>query len=215
MARLLLKSNDCLSQVIELRLGLNRLGRSPENDFQIEHPTVSATHCEILVSERGIIVRDCDSTNGTCLAGKPIKEAKLCPGQVLNLGDAELLVENTEITISIPKFEVPRPAPPVVRADGSLVCPRHPHERVTLQCTHCREVMCEACAHRLRRRGGKAIILCPLCSNKCEPLGGEKKKKKTFLDLLRTTVRLPFVHTSKRLRTGRSANSPVTRADRE
>ena len=199
MARLLLKSSDCLSQVIELRLGRNRFGRSPENDFQIEHPTVSATHCEIVVSEGEIVVRDCDSTNGTYLAGEPIKEAKLCAGQLLSLGDAEFLVENTEITISIPKFEVPAPAPPVVRADGSLLCPRHPHHRVTLQCTHCREVMCEACAHRLRRRGGKVLILCPVCSNRCEPIGGEKKKKKSFLELLRTTVRLPFVHNSKRV----------------
>jgi FHA domain len=198
MARLLIKSDVFHDQVIELKLGLNRIGRSPANDFQIEHPTISARHCEMMLKEGELEVHDCESTNGTFVDGEPISRARLKAGESLYLGDVELFVETTEVNIAIPKFDVPRPAPPVVLSDGSLICPRHREALATHQCTHCREVLCDACVHRLRRRGGKILKLCPLCSHKCERIGGEKRKKKSILAFLRKTVRLPFVGISKR-----------------
>ncbi len=200
MARLVVKTNGVQNQVIELRLGVNRFGRSPDNDFRIDHPTISAFHCEIELGEGVLLLRDHDSTNGTFVEGQPVKEAKLVAGQSFAIGDVELFVENTDVKIEIPHFELPSeaPAPPVVLSDGSLVCPRHPRTRVTYQCTKCREVMCDACVHRLRRRGGKLLELCPRCSSPCEPIGVQKKKKKKkLLDLLTTTIKLPFLHTTK------------------
>jgi hypothetical protein len=197
MARLIVKGTDKENQVIELHLGPNRLGRSSDNHFRVEHPTISATHCEIVLAERGVTVRDCDSTNGTFVDGQRIQEADLSVGQILRLGDVELLVETTDVIIAIPHYEVPRPAPPVVLPDGSLICPRHPEAQVTHKCTHCREVMCDACVHRMRRRGGKLLKLCPICSHPCVLIGGEKKQKRSFLGLWRKTVKLPFLHSSK------------------
>jgi hypothetical protein len=199
MARLIIKSAEIANRVIELNLGVNRLGRDPENDFPIEHPTVSASHCEIVLSNEGVIVRDCASSNGTFVGGERIEEAKLSAGQTVHLGEVELLVETTEVTIAIPKFDVPRPAPPVVMSDGSLICPRHPRARATHQCTHCKEVLCDACVRRLQRRGGKLLKFCPLCSHPCEPIGGEKRKKKSLLGIFRKTVKLPFFNRPKEL----------------
>ena len=62
MARLVIKSAGFEGRVIELNLRVNRVGRSPKNDVQIEHPTVSAVHCEIVLADDGVIVRDCAST---------------------------------------------------------------------------------------------------------------------------------------------------------
>ena len=200
MASLVLQSEGFRSRVIELKLGHNRLGRSPANDFPIEHPTVSAHHCDITLGADGVVACDCNSTNGTFLDGQRIREAPLQAGQVLRLGDIELLVERTEVMVEIPKFEVPRPVPPVVRPDGSLMCPRHPHAPATHQCTHCREVLCDDCVHRLRRRGGKVLKLCPLCSRLCEPIGGEKKKKRSLLQVFQKTFKIPFLSGSKRKR---------------
>ena len=138
--------------------------------------------------------------------GERIKEATLAVGQVLRLGDVELTVETTDCIIAIPEFEVPRPAPPVVLADGSLICPRHPKAQVTHQCTHCREVMCDACVHRLRRRGGKLMKFCPLCGRQVVLIGGEKKQKKSFLGLWTRTVKLPFLRGSKKNDEGRRPN---------
>lgn len=198
MARLVVLSDRSHAQVIELKLGLNRLGRSSENDFQIEHPTISSRHCEITLGDEAVSVRDCDSTNGTFLNGEPIREAQLRAGQTLQLGDVELLVETTDVTIAIPRFEQPIAAPPIVLTDGKLVCPRHAQVLVTHQCTFCRELMCDACVHSLRRRGGKLLKLCPICSHVVERIGGVKKPKRSLLEFLRSTVRLPFLHHSKR-----------------
>ena len=194
MARLVVKSDGFNDQVIELHLGVNRLGRSPENDFQIQHASISAFHCEVLLAANEVSVRDCGSTNGTFVGGQQVQREQLHAGQTMCLGEVELLVESTDAKVAIPKFELPRPAPPVVLTDGSLLCPRHPETRVTHQCTYCREVMCDACVHRLRRRGGKVLKLCPLCSHTCAPLAGEGKKKKTLLGFLHKTVKLPFLH---------------------
>ncbi len=197
MAKLLITSEGFKGKVIELNLGVNRFGRIQGNDFQIEHPTISAKHCEIVLGDGELIVRDCGSTNGTFIDGEPIGEAKLSTGQTLRLGDVEFLVETTAVNIAIPQFEVPRPAPPVVLTDGSLVCPRHKQARVTHQCTYCHEVMCDACVHRLRRRGGKLLKLCPVCSHKVEAIGGGKRKKSSFLGFLQRTVKLPFIRSSQ------------------
>src|ERR1051326_3609328 len=118
MARLLLKSDGSCGRVIELKLGVNRLGRSPDADIQIDHATVSALHCELSVEGGELVVRDCDSTNGTFLRGERVKEIRLASGQSFSVGEVELLVESTEIDIEIPKFDIPLPAPPVVRTDG-------------------------------------------------------------------------------------------------
>lgn len=200
MAKLLIKSAGFNNQVINLNLGVNRLGRSSGNDFIIEHATVSSKHCEIALADGEVTVRDCGSTNGTYINDQPVMEARLAEGQVLRLGDVDFFVESTDVTIAIPKFEVAnRPAPPIVLTDGSLVCPRHKHAHATHQCTHCREVLCDECVHRLRRRGGKVLKLCPLCSHRCELIGGEKKKKKTFLGFLQRTVKLPFIRNGKEI----------------
>jgi hypothetical protein len=192
MARLRIQSPGFDNQVIELKLGPNRFGRSDANDFQLEHPTISGVHCEVLLQEDRVTIRDCASRNGTFLDGKRVKEGLLKPGQTLRLGSVELLVESTDVIIAIPKFEVPRPAPPVVLADGSLVCPRHKDALAVYQCTHCREVLCVVCVHRLRRRGGKLLKLCPLCSHPCAPIGPEAKKRKSLLKILQETVKRPF-----------------------
>ena len=194
MAKLILRSEGAPDRVIHLHLGANRLGRSPENHFLIDHPTVSAKHCEISVGEGVLLVKDCGSTNGTFVNGTLIKEANLVSGHTLHLGEVELIVESTEVAMAIPKFEVPRPTPPVALADGSLLCPRHKDTPATYQCTHCLEVMCDDCVHRLRRQGGKVLKLCPLCSHPCERIGAvKKKKKKSFLGFLTQTVKLPFL----------------------
>ena len=190
MARLVIKTAEVGERVIELNLGVNDFGRTVDNHFQIAHPTVSAKHCEITLTAEGVTIRDCASTNGTFVAGQQIQEARLSAGQSVHLGEVELFVDNTDVTIAIPKFDLPCPAPPVVRADGSLMCPRHPKAIATHRCTHCQEILCDACVHWLRRRGGKLMKFCPICSHPCVLIRGEKPKKKGLRQLWDKTVKL-------------------------
>ena len=103
MARLLIKTEGLENQTLELRLGVNHVGRDPDCDFPIDHPTVSTSHCELVLSNDGVMLRDCDSTNGTFVNGEPVKEAWLLPGQTVHLGDVELFVETTEVNVAIPQ----------------------------------------------------------------------------------------------------------------
>jgi hypothetical protein len=198
MARLLIKTAGLENRILELRLGVNRVGRDPDCEFCIEHPTISSLHCEMSLTNDGVYVHDCDSTNGTFVNGEPVMETWLDPGQTVHLGDVELYVENTDAHVAIPKFERPRPKPPVVLADGAMLCPRHPTEQATYRCTYCREVMCGNCVHIMRIKGGQPLFLCTLCSHKCEPIqvAEPKKKKKGFLGFLADTVKLRFRHPS-------------------
>ena len=198
MAKLLIKTNGVESRVLELCLGVNRVGRSPGNHFQLDHPTVSTTHCELVLGGDGVLLRDCDSTNGTFVNGKRVQQATLRAGQTVHLGDVELFVETTEVIVAIPQFDRPRPAPPVVLPNGAMLCPRHPQAPATHQCTHCHEVMCAGCVHHLRRHGGKMFMFCPLCSSPVEIIGGVKPKKKSFLGMLKQTVKVPFLRGKRR-----------------
>ena len=195
MARLLMKTAGQDRQSIDLKLGTNRIGRSPDTDFPISDPTVSSIHCELVLTANGVTVRDLESTNGTFVDGQRIRETSLTVGQTLRLGDVELAVESIDIQVAIPRFvDTELPAPPVVLSDGSLLCPRHPHARVTHQCGQCKEVMCDACVHRLRRKGGKAtLLLCPICSGPVGVIGSAPKpKKKSLFARLEETVKLKF-----------------------
>jgi hypothetical protein len=199
MARLLVKGGTGPVQVIELKLGLNRFGRSADNDFQIEHPTISGRHCEIELSESGLTVRDCESTNGTFVNGEPVRRATLAMGQALQLGDVELYVESTELRISIPKFEIAPDVvpPPIILDDGALLCPNHPKKRVTHQCEKCRQVMCGDCVRRVRRKGGKVLLLCSVCGGKVRSLDEEDSKPESLLLRLAKTIKLPFLRDRK------------------
>jgi pSer/pThr/pTyr-binding forkhead associated (FHA) protein len=193
MATLLVRTAGLDASLIDLRLGVTRLGRSPDADFTLTHPTISNMHCELLLSENAVVVRDLESTNGTFINDKKIREATLSAGDVLRLGDVELLVDNTAANVAIPKFSNEDiPAPPKVRKDGAIVCPRHAHARATYQCTVCKEIMCDQCVHQLRRRGGKKVLmLCPICSGSVEPLGGvTPQKKKSFFTRVGETVKI-------------------------
>lgn len=195
MARLLIKTPGLENRTLELRLGVNHVGRDPDCEFCIDHPTISSLHCELSLSSDGVYLRDCKSTNGTFVNGKPVMEVWLDPGQTVRLGDVELFVENTDARVEIPQFERPRPKPPVVLPDGAILCPRHPRKQAIYKCTHCLEVMCGGCVHTVGIKGGTPLLLCPLCSHKCEPIrvAEPKKKKKKFLGLF-DTVKLKFRH---------------------
>src|SRR5690606_5819134 len=116
----------------------------PEGHFPIIHDTVSARHCEMVLSADGVLLRDCNSTNGTFVNDEPVTEAWLLPGQTMRMGDVEFFVESTDAKISIPEIERPLPAPPVVLPDGSMLCRRHPRSRATHRCTFCSEILCDA-----------------------------------------------------------------------
>jgi len=197
LARLLINNGRDEPTTCELNLGVNRFGRHPDSEFVIDHSTISATHCVMILTAEGVLLRDCDSTNGTFLDDKPVKEAKLRPGQAVRLGDVTIVVETTDARIAIPEIDRQVDSPPVVLPDGTILCRRHPHARATHRCTHCHEILCDACVHRMRRQGGRTLKLCGLCSHACESIGPVKRKRKSLITMLNETIKLPFLKKKK------------------
>src|SRR5947209_4943278 len=97
MPKLVVKPGSPASWAIDLKSGTNSLGRGFANDFRIEDPSVSGSHCQILLTNGATFIRDLGSTNGTFINGRPIKEAYLQPGQTLHLGGVELLFQPDDL----------------------------------------------------------------------------------------------------------------------
>jgi hypothetical protein len=102
MATLIANNNEAAVSRINLRPGINTLGRAEGNHHVIPHSSVSSRHCEIVVGDGTISVRDLGSTNGTFVDDKPIREANLTHGQRLKLGSTEFVVEASEV-MAVPK----------------------------------------------------------------------------------------------------------------
>ena len=193
MARLLIQNAALGLQAIDLKMGVNHVGRDPDCEQFLKHHTVSSVHCELSLTHDGVYLRDCNSTNGTFLDGEPVKEAWLQPGQKLRLGEVEMLVESVDATIAIPQIQREAPPPKAIQENGEFYCARHPDRRITFKCTFCTEVMCNSCVHVMRRHGGQPLYLCRVCSHKCERIEVlQEKKKKSFLNYLQDTIKLKF-----------------------
>jgi transcriptional regulator with GAF, ATPase, and Fis domain len=62
---------------------------------------VSATHFEIEAQERGFLLRDLDSTNGTLCGEVKVREAWLGHGQIVRVGQTALRFESLEGTVDL------------------------------------------------------------------------------------------------------------------
>ena len=77
-----------------------KIGRLKENDIVIDNLAVSGRHAEILWEERGFIINDIGSHNGTFIAENPIKSRRLAEGDVITIGKHELLFSEQDLQYS-------------------------------------------------------------------------------------------------------------------
>jgi hypothetical protein len=77
----------------ELKVERTTIGRSEENAFPIADPSVSSHHCEVLLRDQEVVVRDLNSTNGTYIDGVETKESVIKSAQILRLGQIEMRLE--------------------------------------------------------------------------------------------------------------------------
>jgi len=74
-----------------IRPGLAYVGRSTANDIIINDPTISQRHASLEYSRSGVFLTDLNSTNGTYVAGQPIKERWLGVQDSLQFGGVHCL----------------------------------------------------------------------------------------------------------------------------
>ena len=159
MRRLIVNPGTESAWEIPLPPGIATLGREADNDLVIEHPSVSSHHCEFMVMDSGVTIKDLGSSNGTFIDGQPVGESILLPGQNLQLGEVRLLLEQV--------------AAPVVRvtttANSHANCKTHHRSPARYHCPKCHGNFCELCVSA-RSVGGQGKHFCRSCAMECTPL---------------------------------------------
>ena len=67
------------------------VGRTPDNDLQVDSRFVSRHHCQIVTTPNSCVIEDLNSTNGIYVKSKRVRRHYLNDGDVVVLGKHELI----------------------------------------------------------------------------------------------------------------------------
>lgn len=80
-------STDQGPQLLAFRVSNLLIGRLPDNHLALNHGSVSRRHARISVTERGVVIQDTGSQNGTTINGTSVSgEQPIRPGDVIRIG---------------------------------------------------------------------------------------------------------------------------------
>ena len=100
MAKLIGVTGDFKDREYPLEEGEITIGRKTDNVILLDNPTVSSHHCVLTLAGTSCTLQDLDSTNGTRLNGRSVRNepADLHHKDVLQLGDIEFIVDAPELS---------------------------------------------------------------------------------------------------------------------
>jgi hypothetical protein len=75
----------------ELRPGRLVIGRTPDNDIQIDSKFISRHHCQIVTQFDACVIEDLNSTNGIYVKSKRVRRHNLNDGDVVQVGQHEVM----------------------------------------------------------------------------------------------------------------------------
>ena len=94
MARLVITQSTRARWGIVLQEGVTRVGKAGDQDVRIDDPSVADTHCELVVAQGRVFVRDLGSGLDTLRDGtRVVGTTRMRNGQVLRLGKIEMRIE--------------------------------------------------------------------------------------------------------------------------
>jgi len=134
--RLLINPGTPQAWEIQLKPGRNRIGRGEDNDFVINHQSISTHHCEVTVTDTTVVLKDLGSTNGTFVERVPVTEFQIQHGQHIQFGAVGMVFEvlglpplpdainlpgdGAKIIVANPGPGTPPPPPPPPAPSGGL-----------------------------------------------------------------------------------------------
>jgi len=89
--RLLVATDGRTVEERMLRVGRIIVGRTPDNDLQIDSRFVSRHHCQVVTTMHSSVVEDLNSTNGIYVKSKRVRRHYLNDGDVVVIGKHELI----------------------------------------------------------------------------------------------------------------------------
>lgn len=96
----------------QLSTPLVKIGRRLDNDLVIDDPRVSRQHLQLLANHGKYVIHDLNSTAGTFVNGRKVKEHTLQPGDLINVATVELIYgEDTGGPPEVTPPYKPGPAP--------------------------------------------------------------------------------------------------------
>jgi pSer/pThr/pTyr-binding forkhead associated (FHA) protein len=90
MARLILSLDNQVLAEYNLNRERYTVGRLPDNDIRIDHPTVSGHHSVLVNILNDSFLEDLNSTNGTYVNGRLVRKHALQAGDVITVGRHQL-----------------------------------------------------------------------------------------------------------------------------
>lgn len=97
LAKLVLSTDGKTVAELHLIPGRKVVGRTPDNDLQIDSKFISRHHCQIVTGSDGIsVIEDLNSTNGIVVAGKRSRRHTLRDGDVVSMGQHEILYVDSQ-----------------------------------------------------------------------------------------------------------------------
>jgi general secretion pathway protein A len=91
VGRILLASEGRTVVERELKPGRLVIGRTPDNDLQIDSKFISRHHCQIVTQEDSCLIEDLNSTNGIFVKSKRVRIHNLNDGDVVQVGQHEIM----------------------------------------------------------------------------------------------------------------------------
>jgi type II secretory pathway predicted ATPase ExeA len=90
LARVILSCEGRKLREVTLTSGRTIIGRTPDNDLQIDNRFVSRHHCQIISSADACVIEDLNSTNGIFVKGSRVRRFTLQDGEIITIGKYEL-----------------------------------------------------------------------------------------------------------------------------
>jgi general secretion pathway protein A len=92
LSKLVLSTDGKAVAELHLIPGRKVIGRTPDNDLQIDSKFISRHHCQLVTGSDGItVIEDLNSTNGIVVRGKRVRRHTLRDGDVVDIGQHAIL----------------------------------------------------------------------------------------------------------------------------
>jgi type II secretory pathway predicted ATPase ExeA len=92
LAKVVLSTEGKAVGELHLVPGRKVIGRTPDNDLQIDSRFISRHHCQLVTGSDGVtVIEDLNSTNGITVRGKRVRRHTLRDGDVVGVGQHEIL----------------------------------------------------------------------------------------------------------------------------
>jgi type II secretory pathway predicted ATPase ExeA len=92
LSKLVLSTDGKAVAELHLVPGRKVIGRTPDNDLQVDSKFISRHHCQLVTGSDGItVIEDLNSTNGIMIRDKRVRRHTLRDGDVVTIGQHEIL----------------------------------------------------------------------------------------------------------------------------